>query len=326
MNKTVEVLKDIVAGTVKSVSLLIKNQKSLGEIEKSLKSIEAEKQSIEIEKEQLKRLDEILSKDNSVVTVKNPVDKVDIKSPVKLDKESTSNINAGIMVAFKAVSEAITKAGQSLKIKWPSGPREAIPVRLTDGESFYNSRGGGVSANSSQEKIKVVDDNLNVIDFATSDRQLPDNHNVTVSNPTADPETGLAKEVTLTNGDQKTQLVDENGDPLSITDGKLDVNSAPAVGGATSVNQESQITLETTLNSLVGTLQELIQRLEPLAGAVANTAQIRVIQTTVPSTAVTGPITSAQSIAEKAVAGISYPEKMATTNLTAVISNINNVG
>ena len=85
-----------------------------------------------------------------------------------------------------------------------------------------------------------------------------------------------------------------------------------------SVNQD-------TLISLTETLQELTSRLATIASAVANTAQLRVVQTSVPSTAVTGPKTSAQSIAEKAVAGISYPEKMAITNLTAHQSNINNV-
>jgi len=87
---------------------------------------------------------------------------------------------------------------------------------------------------------------------------------------------------------------------------------------------ESTTDLQNTLNALTETLQELISRLEPLAGAMANTAQLRVVQTTVPSTAVTGPITSAQSIAEKAVAGISFPEKVAVTNQTAIQSNINN--
>jgi hypothetical protein len=41
---------------------------------------------------------------------------------------------------------------------------------------------------------------------ATSAKQLPDNHNVTVSNPTADPETGLSKDATLTDGSQVTKI------------------------------------------------------------------------------------------------------------------------
>jgi hypothetical protein len=83
------------------------------------------------------------------------------------------------------------------------------------------------------------------------------------------------------------------------------------------------LSMQATLVSLTETLQELIQRLAPLAGAVANTAQLRVTGSVTATGG--GYITSAQSIAEKAVAGISYPEKMAITNLTAVQGNINNV-
>ncbi len=79
-------------------------------------------------------------------------------------------------------------------------------------------------------------------------------------------------------------------------------------------------------NQLVETLQELAQRLAPLASAMeAGNTRLRVVQTAVPSTAVTGPITSAQSIAEKAVSGVLFPEKMAITNNTAIQSNIVNV-
>ncbi len=90
------------------------------------------------------------------------------------------------------------------------------------------------------------------------------------------------------------------------------------INPATSDNQE-------TLNYLIETLQGLNVRLTAIASTVANTAQLRVVQTSVPSTAVTGPITSAQSIAEKAVGGILYSEKVAITNNAAIQSNINNV-
>jgi len=78
------------------------------------------------------------------------------------------------------------------------------------------------------------------------------------------------------------------------------------------------------IESLIETLQELTTRLTAISATVANTQQLRVVQASVPSTAVTGPITSANSIAEKAVGGISYAEKMAITNLTAIQSNVNN--
>lgn len=41
---------------------------------------------------------------------------------------------------------------------------------------------------------------------ATAAKQLPDNHQVTVSNPTANPETGLAKDSTLTDSSQITKV------------------------------------------------------------------------------------------------------------------------
>lgn len=94
--------------------------------------------------------------------------------------------------------------------------------------------------------------------------------------------------------------------------------SALPLGAATSANQID-------LNELVETLQELTGRLTAIASTVSNTQQLRVVQTSVPSTAVTGPITSAQSIAEKAVGGILYSEKVAITNSAAIQSNINNV-
>lgn len=137
--------------------------------------------------------------------------------------------------------------------------------------------------------------------------------------------------VVLTDDKGAAYVASAGGGKQSITRKIMDSGGA-IIDPATAENQEtinasqaSQIALETTLNSLVETLQELIQRLAPLAGAVANTAQLRVVQTSVPSTAVTGPITSALSIAEKAVGGIMYAEKMAITNNTAIQSNISNV-
>lgn len=145
---------------------------------------------------------------------------------------------------------------------------------------------------------------------------------------------GAAVQVQL-DADGKIPVASAGG--MGLTDAELratpvpisgTVTTTPAVGAATEAKQDSQITLATQLETLTETLQELVQRLAPLAGAMRNTAQLGVIGsvavTSAPSTAVTGPITSAQSIAEKAVAGISYPEKVAITNLTAIQSNINN--
>lgn len=125
-------------------------------------------------------------------------------------------------------------------------------------------------------------------------------------------------------GDNTVQSVaDDNPMPVTVIN-----SSVLPTGAATSAKQDTQITLQTQLESLIDTLQELVQRLSPLAGAMRNTAQLGVIGsvavTSAPSTAVTGPITSAQSIAEKAVGGIMYPEQVANINSAAIQSNINN--
>jgi len=53
---------------------------------------------------------------------------------------------------------------------------------------------------------------VDVSALATSAKQLADNHNVTVSNPTADPETGLATSDNQTNGSQETIILAKTGD------------------------------------------------------------------------------------------------------------------
>lgn len=90
----------------------------------------------------------------------------------------------------------------------------------------------------------------------------------------------------------------------------------PETGLATSVKQDS-------LSELIETLQELNQRLAPLGGAMANTAQLRSVVTG--TVTASGPQTSAQFIATYNLAGVNYTRRVATENLNAVHSNINNV-
>lgn len=94
------------------------------------------------------------------------------------------------------------------------------------------------------------------------------------------------------------KLRDENGDGYGVKH----TNNVPHVkvtelpsGLATTVNQD-------VLYSLIETIQELNSRLAPLASAmeVGNT-RLRVVQTSVPSTAVTGPLTDAQNTAANLV-------------------------
>lgn len=103
------------------------------------------------------------------------------------------------------------------------------------------------------------------------------------------------------------------------------INGGLETGLATSTKQDTQITLETTLNSLTDTLQEATQRLSTLAGAMNSGAVgLRVVGVTMPSTAVTGPITSAQFIATYNVGGVNYTSRVALENQTVILSNVNN--
>jgi len=111
--------------------------------------------------------------------------------------------------------------------------------------------------------------------------------------------------------------VDENGQVKTV--------GAAPVGGATSVNQD-------TLNSLIETLQELVQRLAPLASAMnAGAPALRTTPIASVSTAVTGTVTA--TVASTVVSsltnfGTGIPaSEMAhdINNQTAILANINNV-
>lgn len=99
-----------------------------------------------------------------------------------------------------------------------------------------------------------------------------------------------------------------------------------AAGSATSAKQDSQITLETQLNSLIDTLQELTQRLSPLAGAMNSTAQLRVVATGAVTATGGGYITSAQEVAALLTQTTSLINSLRPPldNNLAIQSNINN--
>lgn len=92
-------------------------------------------------------------------------------------------------------------------------------------------------------------------------------------------------------------------------------------GGATEVNQE-------TLISLIQTLQELVQRLAPLASAMnAGAPAIRTTPIASVSTAVTGTVTATVASTSITNFGTGIPaSEMAhdMNNMTAVLANINN--
>lgn len=134
-------------------------------------------------------------------------------------------------------------------------------------------------------------------------------------------------------GSTPVVIQDAGGEQATVTGGKLDVNAAVTItGGATESKQDSQITLQTQLQSLVETLNELNARLMVLVGMTnAGAPALRTIPIASVSTAVTGSVTA--TVASTVVSsltnfGTGIPAKeMADdiNNFTAIVANINNV-
>ena len=317
----------------------------------SQKTIEAIK-SVKIESPQVKVAAPIVTPPKiqvNVPQIKIPpinVPQTEVKFPSEMAIKKPSWFG---LSPVTSILEPIKKAIVDFSL--PRSATDAIAVRLSDGEKFYRAMGGVAQTISGMFPFKKA--------YLDDRAALGDDDGVVQTNSI-----GGSTSAIQTDGTQKTQIVDAGGEVATLTGGKLDVNatldttglatsakqdtgntslssidgkitavntgavvvssSVLPTGAATSAKQDSQITLQTQLESLVETLQELVQRLAPLAGAMSNPAALRVAPVSSVSTAVTGPITSAQSIAEKAVAGVLYPEKVAITNLTAIQSNINN--
>ncbi len=90
------------------------------------------------------------------------------------------------------------------------------------------------------------------------------------------------------------------------------------------VNSSGELT--SSLESLVDTLQELVQRLAPLAGAMNNTAQLRVVATGAVTATGGGYITSAQEVAAlltQTTSLINYYRRV-SDNTLVTMANINN--
>lgn len=158
--------------------------------------------------------------------------------------------------------------------------REHEPNILSKRVVLIDTDGNGITA----ENPLPVSATMSTEGIATSAKQLPDNHQVAVSNMIPAVETGLA------------------------TAAKQDT---------VNTNITSVKTVVDTLNSLTETMQELIQRLAPLGSVIQHGAQS--LRVTAPvALSVSGPITSAQYVAAE------LTDKIARSNLTATIANINN--
>lgn len=149
---------------------------------------------------------------------------------------------------------------------------------------------------------------------ATAAQQLPDNHNVTVSNQIST--TGLA-----TSAKQDSLLTE-----LQL---KADKTETQPVSMATLPTDAATATNQQLMAELIETLNELNARLMVLAG-MANSGQpaLRTIPIASVSTAVTGSVTATVASTSITNFGTGYPATEVShdiNNYTAIVANINNV-
>ncbi len=107
----------------------------------------------------------------------------------------------------------------------------------------------------------------------------------------------------------------------------LEEMNSGAIGQNTMANSVPiTIASDQPLESLIETLQELTSRLAPLAGAVSMVGgQALRVSYGGGTFSVYGPMTSQNSIAQKALGGVLWTQRVAMENLVAIKSNIDNV-
>jgi len=163
--------------------------------------------------------------------------------------------------------------------------------------------------NDIESETAAIQVNTNNLDVELSTRLKP-----------ADTLAGVTTVGSITN----VVHIDDNGGSITV-DGDVTVS-----GVATESKQDSQITLQNTLQELTETLQELASRLVVLSAVRGVQESLRVTPISSVSTAVTGSLTGVTTV--NTVLALSnygtYPTNIpawAQTNLTAIHSNINNV-
>ena len=188
------------------------------------------------------------------VVVPAPIVKVEPPKVVVKSKEFPKTIEVNGFKDFVKTFFILFKEKINVSLTGIS-KTEPLPVILTYNKEYYQALGamGGSpsriwlknksnhtispATEDKQDDIKLVLDDIKTKtdnltnDPATATKQLPDNHNVTVSNPTADPETGLATSA--------KQLADNHN-----------VNVSNQISGySTSIKQDNAIT---ELQKLIG--------------------------------------------------------------------------
>jgi len=187
----------------------------------------------------------------------------------KIKNNPNTPINVSGIDNIERLLNAVSKNG------WPTEPKDAIPVVLTDKQKkeFYNAL-SSIAVGSGGSNGKIIGSSGNIADvtvdgklkvdasvvatvdttgLATEDKQ--DDIITAIGNITVPAPVGGATSDNQTNGSQKTQIVDAGGEAVTVTGGKLDVNaSIDTTGLATSAKQDtgnaSLSSIDTKIDSL----------------------------------------------------------------------------
>lgn len=244
----------------------------------------------------------------TIVTNPVPSTEKEIKTIIMRNIGGVSNNITIIKTVFSTVYELFScdlAADEQLTYSYETGWQVYDSTGVIKFSTSGGGGGGGGDASAANQVTEIARLDSILAKMlaapATEAKQLPDNHQVTVSNQLVQP---------LTDVELRAAPV-----PVSMTGG----------GDATGANQETQILL-------IETLQELSARLQVLAG-MANAGQpaLRVAPISSVSTAVTGSVTA--TVASTVVSsltnfGTGIPANIiawSQQNLLATQANINNV-
>lgn len=244
--------------------------------------------------------------------LKSAIDKKELSVTVgetKIDVDTK-----GIISSVERLQQAVEGSKETIE------PQEVINYTELLGEVIKNLEKPGYDYSKIEKLLDVISKKEVVIPLDEKGRVKVSVDKVSMGGRGSLSSTESAKLLTLATEAKQDDIITALGSITTPSDTQpISASTLPLPSGAsTSINQE-------TLISLIGTLQELSQRLAPLASAMNSGAPaLRTTPIASVSTAVTGTVT-ASSLTNFGT-GIPASEMAHDmNNMTAVLANINNV-
>lgn len=155
LRDSIRELAESIVGKIEVTAVMPKEMKVTGEVDVNTeKSVEIS--NLDVFLSGLKQTEEVVTKALELAKPKDQQEVV-IKNIAQLIAKEVKITNIGeLKASFDSLKQAIEDNQAVVNVTekaivWPRGAKEAIPVRLSDGKSFYNAvvsafSGGGVSA------------------------------------------------------------------------------------------------------------------------------------------------------------------------------------